>query len=274
VSRASRIARTALACTCSWLLASRATPASGPPWPRPPPPEGGRPARPCGAGCRRQGSTAPRRSGRARRRPPWPSRRRSSAPGHRGRRGTGRGGQGSCGARWKPPRWRGTGQNVVTYDVGLGAQSRSRAPARDDRERPDRDRPEARGPQDPERRAPGSAGRKPRPNKGPAAPDPRAGQVWVLGADDTPQSVSVRLGASDGAFTEVRAGALGERERVIVGSTSPSILRRSTWRTPPAVLARARAPIRGVRSDSAGARRPRDARRESRRANGEKESHE
>ena len=53
-----------------------------------------------------------------------------------------------------------------------------------------------------------------------AAPDPRAGQVWVLGADDTPQPVSVRLGASDGTFTEVLAGALGEHQRVIVGSTS------------------------------------------------------
>jgi HlyD family secretion protein len=62
-----------------------------------------------------------------------------------------------------------------------------------------------------------------------SVPDPREGQVWVLGADDGPQPVSVRLGLSDGTSTEVLAGALGESQRVIIGSDSAA---RSPAQTP------------------------------------------
>ncbi len=43
------------------------------------------------------------------------------------------------------------------------------------------------------------------------------GQVWVVGADGQPRTVMLRLGISDGAFTEVVEGDLRERQPVIVG---------------------------------------------------------
>ena len=46
-----------------------------------------------------------------------------------------------------------------------------------------------------------------------------AGRVWVPGPDGKPQSIGIQLGISDGNFTEVLDGALGEGQEVIVGST-------------------------------------------------------
>ncbi|MBI3452510.1 MAG: HlyD family secretion protein, partial [Rhodospirillales bacterium] len=45
-----------------------------------------------------------------------------------------------------------------------------------------------------------------------------AGQIWVLGPDGQPKTVSVRLGIGDGAFTEVIGGALQAGQEIIVGS--------------------------------------------------------
>ena len=45
----------------------------------------------------------------------------------------------------------------------------------------------------------------------------KAHRVWVLGDDGRPKPVLVRLGISDGSFTEVVAGNLREGQRVIVG---------------------------------------------------------
>lgn len=44
------------------------------------------------------------------------------------------------------------------------------------------------------------------------------GTVWVLNAAGTPQAVNVRLGISDGSFTELLGGELKEGAEVIVGS--------------------------------------------------------
>jgi HlyD family secretion protein len=44
-----------------------------------------------------------------------------------------------------------------------------------------------------------------------------AGRVWVVGADGQPEAIQVRLGASDGNFTEVLAGPLEAGREVIVG---------------------------------------------------------
>jgi HlyD family secretion protein len=44
-----------------------------------------------------------------------------------------------------------------------------------------------------------------------------AGRVWVVGANGQPEAVPVRLGASDGNFTEILAGPLQAGREVIVG---------------------------------------------------------
>jgi hypothetical protein len=49
-----------------------------------------------------------------------------------------------------------------------------------------------------------------------------AGRVWVLGPDGKLAPVSVTLGISDGAATEVLQGDLKERQEVVVGSTGPA----------------------------------------------------
>jgi HlyD family secretion protein len=41
--------------------------------------------------------------------------------------------------------------------------------------------------------------------------------VWVLGTDGQPRPVAVRLGISDGTFTEVVSGEVADRQEVIVG---------------------------------------------------------
>jgi HlyD family secretion protein len=48
------------------------------------------------------------------------------------------------------------------------------------------------------------------------------GEVWVLGAGGRPRAAALRLGISDGTFTEVLEGDLREGERVIVGQTAPT----------------------------------------------------
>lgn len=44
------------------------------------------------------------------------------------------------------------------------------------------------------------------------------GTVWVPDASGTPKAVNVRLGISDGSFTELLGGELKEGDAVIVGS--------------------------------------------------------
>ena len=47
------------------------------------------------------------------------------------------------------------------------------------------------------------------------------GQVWTMGADGSPKSVNVRLGISDGQFTEVLSGDFADGQPVIIGVVSP-----------------------------------------------------
>ena len=44
-----------------------------------------------------------------------------------------------------------------------------------------------------------------------------AGRVWILGPDGKPKPVTLTLGLSDGASTEVLRGELKEGQEVIVG---------------------------------------------------------
>jgi HlyD family secretion protein len=54
--------------------------------------------------------------------------------------------------------------------------------------------------------------------KGGATPDDSApGRVYIVGNDDTPTPVPVRLGPTDGSYTEVLAGDLKEGTGVIIG---------------------------------------------------------
>jgi HlyD family secretion protein len=70
---------------------------------------------------------------------------------------------------------------------------------------------------------PQAQARQARPGGMPAAHGAQArgpgGRVWVLGADGKPTAVPLRLGISDGTFTEVLGGALTEGQEVMVGST-------------------------------------------------------
>jgi HlyD family secretion protein len=49
-----------------------------------------------------------------------------------------------------------------------------------------------------------------------------AGRVWILGADGKLKPVSLRLGISDGSFTEIVEGELAEGQEVVAGSTERS----------------------------------------------------
>jgi len=44
------------------------------------------------------------------------------------------------------------------------------------------------------------------------------GRVWVVGSDGKPQGVSLRVGITDGTYTEVLDGDLKEQQEVIIGS--------------------------------------------------------
>src|SRR5262249_10821540 len=46
-----------------------------------------------------------------------------------------------------------------------------------------------------------------------------AGRVWILGPDGKPAAITLTLGLSDGASTEVLRGDVREDQEVIVGST-------------------------------------------------------
>jgi len=48
----------------------------------------------------------------------------------------------------------------------------------------------------------------------------RSGRVWILEPDGKPRALSLRLGISDGAATEVRGGDLKEGQHVLVGTVS------------------------------------------------------
>jgi HlyD family secretion protein len=76
------------------------------------------------------------------------------------------------------------------------------------------------GPRSP---ATGSAPGSPSPSRGGASVGTRVGipgEVWVVGTDGKPRGVSVRLGITDGLFTEVVGGDLQEHQPVIVGIES------------------------------------------------------
>lgn len=45
-----------------------------------------------------------------------------------------------------------------------------------------------------------------------------AGRVYVLGADGKPQAVDIRVGLTDGTYSEVVSGALKENDEVIIGT--------------------------------------------------------
>jgi HlyD family secretion protein len=47
------------------------------------------------------------------------------------------------------------------------------------------------------------------------------GRIYRLGPDGNPQAVPVRLGATDGAYTEILRGDLQEGTAVIVGASRP-----------------------------------------------------
>ena len=50
---------------------------------------------------------------------------------------------------------------------------------------------------------------------------PAGGQtIWVLGDDKRPRSVSVKLGITDGSFSEITQGDLKEGQEVITGIVS------------------------------------------------------
>jgi HlyD family secretion protein len=59
------------------------------------------------------------------------------------------------------------------------------------------------------------------PRSGSSASGGLPGEVWVLGPDRRPQPVAVRLGTSDGTFTEILEGELREGQPVIVGESLP-----------------------------------------------------
>ena len=54
------------------------------------------------------------------------------------------------------------------------------------------------------------------------------GRVWVPGKDGQPQAVALRLGISDGSFTEVIGGELADKQEVIVGLAPGSQPKPST----------------------------------------------
>ncbi len=49
----------------------------------------------------------------------------------------------------------------------------------------------------------------------------RSGRVWVVAPDGKPRAVTLRLGISDGTFTEVLGGDVKEGQEVITGSVAP-----------------------------------------------------
>jgi HlyD family secretion protein len=78
------------------------------------------------------------------------------------------------------------------------------------------------------KRKKGSPGGLPRAASNPAQParggPARAAErrtVWVL-EEGMPRPVSIRVGLSDGTFTEVKGGSLGEGDRVITDMTGPA----------------------------------------------------
>jgi multidrug efflux pump subunit AcrA (membrane-fusion protein) len=57
--------------------------------------------------------------------------------------------------------------------------------------------------------------------------------VWVLGQDGKPQARRIRIGLTDGSFTEVVEGNLQEGETVITGQTISSSTAQSNQTTAP-----------------------------------------
>lgn len=54
-----------------------------------------------------------------------------------------------------------------------------------------------------------------------------AGRVWIVGADGKLKPVSLRLGISDGSFTEIVESELAEGQEVVIGSTERSSPRQA-----------------------------------------------
>jgi len=60
----------------------------------------------------------------------------------------------------------------------------------------------------------------------------QAGRVWVLGPDGKPIAVAIRLGISDGTFTEVAGGELKEGQEVLVGTLAAGSATRASTPQP------------------------------------------
>jgi HlyD family secretion protein len=60
------------------------------------------------------------------------------------------------------------------------------------------------------------------PRPGSEPPRGLAGEVWVPGANGQPRAVALRLGISDGSYTEVLEGDLSERQQVIMATSAPA----------------------------------------------------
>ncbi|MBI4607952.1 MAG: efflux RND transporter periplasmic adaptor subunit, partial [Candidatus Rokubacteria bacterium] len=123
-------------------------------------------------------------------------------------------------------------QNVVTYDVVVSAQNSElkllpgmtanvrvvveqkpsvlKVPNAALRFRPQGTDPDG-GPR-------AGQGAQARSARGPA-PDGLAGRVWIAGPEGKPQPVPIRLGITDGSFTELLEGDLREGQELIVGTT-------------------------------------------------------
>jgi HlyD family secretion protein len=75
-----------------------------------------------------------------------------------------------------------------------------------------------------------------RPTRGkdarPALDDGTDGRVYLLGSDGTPQPVPVRLGATDGSYTEVIRGDLQEGAAIIIGGSRPGAAADSNGSNP------------------------------------------
>ena len=55
-----------------------------------------------------------------------------------------------------------------------------------------------------------------------------AATVWVLGQDNTPKPLTVRLGASNGSTTAIVGGELRDGQKVVVG-TAPAASSRGPF---------------------------------------------
>ncbi len=68
------------------------------------------------------------------------------------------------------------------------------------------------------------------PRLAPDGPDESLGRVWMRGRDGRLRAVAVRLGLTDGEFTEVVGGELQDGQEIVLGFTDPSPAKSSQRR--------------------------------------------